>query len=51
MVAANFSTKALVFGSSITILLFVSGPFGYKFLGVGLQSSLIAVLISQCSVA
>ena len=46
MVAANFSTKALVFGSSITILLFVSGPFGYKFLGVGLQSSLIALLIS-----
>ena len=46
MQGVYFSTKALVFGSFVTILVFVSGPFGYKFLGVGLQSSLIAVLIA-----
>ena len=46
MLAVNFSTKLLVFGSFVTILVFVSGPFGYKFLGVGLQSSLIAVLVA-----
>ncbi len=46
MPAVNFSTKALIFGSFVTILVFVSGPFGYKFLGVGLQSSLVAVLIA-----
>ena len=46
MLAVNFSTKVLVFGAFVTILVFVSGPFGYKFLGVGLQSSLIAVLVA-----
>ncbi|MFL2504369.1 MAG: hypothetical protein ACJ0Q2_04710 [Candidatus Azotimanducaceae bacterium] len=46
MMTANFSTKTLIVGSFVTIVVFLSGPYGYKFLGVGLQSSLIAVLIS-----
>ena len=46
MLTINFSTKALIVGSFVTILVFLSGPFGYKFLGMGLQSSLIAVLIA-----
>ena len=43
MLTINFSTKTLIVGSFVTILVFLSGPFGYKFLGAGLQSSLIAV--------
>ena len=46
MLSVNFSTKTLIVGSFVTILVFLSGPFGYKFLGAGLQSSLIAVLIA-----
>ena len=46
MLTVNFSTKTLIVGSFVTILVFFSGPFGYKFLGVGLQSSLIAVLVA-----
>ena len=46
MQTINFSTKALIVGSTVTILVFFSGPFGYKFLGFGLQSSLIAVLVA-----
>ena len=46
MLTVNFSTKTLIVGSFVTILVFLSGPFGYKFLGVGLQSSLIAVLVA-----
>ncbi len=46
MLTVNFSTKTLIVGSFVAIVVFLSGPFGYKFLGVGLQSSLIAVLIA-----
>ena len=46
MLTVNFSTKTLIVGSFVTILVFLSGPFGYKFLGVGLQPSLIAVLVA-----
>ena len=49
MVSINFSTKTLMVGSFVTILIFLSGPFGYKYLGMGLQSSLIAVLIAVFS--
>ena len=46
MLTINFSTKALIVGAFVTILVFLSGPLGYKFFGTGLQSSLIAILIA-----
>ncbi|MBA58415.1 MAG: hypothetical protein CMQ40_04505 [Gammaproteobacteria bacterium] len=42
----KFSTKALLVAATVFILVFISGPLGYRFLGVALQPSLVSVIVA-----